>query len=341
MRNLALCLIFALAMAPLALAARRSPPPGIDVATAADRAVIFAEGTISTPDEELSGTFSPDMTEFYFTKSAPNYTEWFHTIVVSRFVNGAWTRPQVVSFSGRYADSSPHMAPDGRRLYFGSNRPVDGVPKSTPEDSDIWYVDRASNGRWGEPHHLGSNVNSPWRDSHPSVTSDGTLYFQSSRPRGAAPSSDIANLYRSRLVNGEYQEAADLGDVINTAQFEMDPFIARDESYLIFGSTAGAGGSGPNLLISHNQNGQWTTPINLGAKVNGGPSGATGGFVVSIEGRPYLFFNSASGRTIRRQFERPQRRLEYAELEQVFRSVEYGRRNFYYVAWSALALPGP
>jgi hypothetical protein len=108
--------------------------------------------------------------------------------------------------------------------------------ESIPEDSDLWVVERRPTGAGAIPAPR-PKINSPARDTHPSVAADGTLYFQSGRQRSGEPT-DLGNLYRSRLVEREYQEAEDLGPTINTSYFEMDPFIAPDQSYLIFGSNA-------------------------------------------------------------------------------------------------------
>jgi hypothetical protein len=77
------------------------------------------------------------------------------------------------------------------------------------------------------------------------------------------------DLYRSRLVNGRYQEPENLGDAINTQFDEFEPYIAPDESFLIFmagGRPDGLGGF--DLFISYNRNGKWTKARNLGAPIN-------------------------------------------------------------------------
>ena len=77
------------------------------------------------------------------------------------------------------------------------------------------------------------------------------------------------DLYPSRLVNGKYQEPENLGDAINTTFDEYEPFIAPDESFLIFmagGRPDGLGGF--DLYISYYRNGQWTKAKNLGAPIN-------------------------------------------------------------------------
>lgn len=70
-------------------------------------------------------------------------------------------------------------------------------------------------------------------------------------------------------MNGKYSKPENLGDEINTKYFEGDPYIAPDESFLIFTSYNRPDGLGDgDLYISFNQNGHWTAPKNLGAPIN-------------------------------------------------------------------------
>src|SRR5262245_56897351 len=132
--------------------------------------VIFGEGVISTGDFESHPAFTPDGLTLYFLKSTPTFSYW--TIVVSRFVDGRWTTPEVAPFSGRYRDADPFITADGKRLYFISNRPV---PGKTIRDLDIWVMDKTENG-WSEPRNLGQPVNSNANEWFPTLASDGTLY---------------------------------------------------------------------------------------------------------------------------------------------------------------------
>src|SRR6185503_14806019 len=117
--------------------------------------VIFGDGVISTGDFESHPTFTPDGMTLYFLKSTPTFSFW--TIVVSRFVDGAWTSPEVAPFSGHTSDADPFITPDGNRLYFISDRPF---PGKQGRDTDIWVMDKAGEG-WGEPRRLEPPVNSP------------------------------------------------------------------------------------------------------------------------------------------------------------------------------------
>src|SRR5262245_50025861 len=90
---------------------------------------LFAEGVVSTEGEESNGSFSPEGREYYFAKFN-SYTTGPHwwLICVTRFGGGRWSKPEIVSFSGRYLDFAPRISPDGARLYFASSRPVPGKP---------------------------------------------------------------------------------------------------------------------------------------------------------------------------------------------------------------------
>ena len=73
---------------------------------------LFAEGVISTPDDEAGGVFSPGGRDFYFVKF--NATTTFPRIglmCVSHWQNGKWTTPEVLPFSGKSLDFPPRLLP--------------------------------------------------------------------------------------------------------------------------------------------------------------------------------------------------------------------------------------
>src|SRR5207247_587646 len=89
------------------------------------RAGFDSAGGGPTGANECSGALSPDGRELYFSRSVPQ--SYAYAIVVARFQNGTWTTPEVAPFSGRYRDFDADLYPGGRRLYFVSDRPIDGV----------------------------------------------------------------------------------------------------------------------------------------------------------------------------------------------------------------------
>jgi len=252
---------------------------------------LFAEGVISTADDELGGTFTPDGRDFYFARRTPStIVSSLVVILVSHFRDGRWSHPEIAPFSGQYVDFGPAISPDGSRLYFASVRPVDGKERT---DADIWFVEKQPDGSWGPPVDVGPPVNSPGPEQSPCPAADGSLYFASVREGGKGS----YDLYRSRRIDGRFAEPESLGDAINTENPETHPFLARDGSFLLFSSTGrpdspvgpGSPYPRPDLYVSESRDGKWTSPRRLGAPINTDAS-ETGAFV-SPDGR-YLFFTS-------------------------------------------------
>ena len=242
---------------------------------------VFAPGFISTDQKQLNSVFTPDGKEFYFaTREDGNYT-----ILFTRQDNGSWTKPRVASFSTSYSNVDMAVSHDGKRMFYGSNRPLSG--QGAAEDGfDIWAVDR-TNGGWGEPQNLGPLVNSGQHQIYPTVTIDGTLYFQSRRDGGIGGS----DLYRSRLVDGEYTKPENLGRAINTETNEGDVLIAPDESFLIVSASGRPDSLGrSDLYISfRSQDGTWSQANNMGPTIN---SEATEYCPMLSPDGKYLFFTS-------------------------------------------------
>lgn len=288
---------------------------------------IFAPGVISTGDYEVCPQFSLDGKTFYFVKSTPDANFW--TIVFSRHEAGKWTDPQVAPFSGRYSDADEFITNDSKQMFFISRRPVSSeVSPNAAGKLDIWLMDMTAGGAWGEPKNLGRPVNSEGNEYFPTLTNSETLYFGSGRKGGKGG----IDLYRSRFVDGKYQEPENLGDAINTTFDEFEPLIAPDESFLIFmagGRPDGLGGF--DLYISYNRNGQWTQAKNLGAPINSAVDELSPR--ITFDGK-YFFWASA-----RSLINKPKdKNWSYAELAIANHRPGNGLGDIYYIDVSALKI---
>jgi hypothetical protein len=148
------------------------PPYGVKGKVLEPR--LFAEGVISTVDDEIGGSFSPDGNDFYFTRLVP-YTTYprLGIMCVSHYADGHWGAPEVLPFSGKNLDFPPRFDSSGKRMLFASSR---SLPDGTHGGIRIWEVERTATG-WGEPRPLPPPVNpagSHW-SGDPSVADDGTL----------------------------------------------------------------------------------------------------------------------------------------------------------------------
>ena len=239
--------------------------------------VVFAPGVVSTLENELNATFTPDGDELYFSVRQGGQ----YTLMTLRLENGLWSERSAVSFSGDYGDVDPFVTSDGARIYFSSKRPLDSAGEA--KDSDLWFADRTASGDWNEPTHLAELSSDGADDYYTSVSSDGTLYFSRFGAGGEG-----GDLYRSAPLDGVFGEPALLGPPLSTGSNEHDPFIAPDGSFLIFTSNRPGGfGNGDLYVSSRKADSTWSEPINLGEEINS--LGNDYCAMLSPDGR-YLFF---------------------------------------------------
>ena len=168
----------------------------------------------------------------------------------------------MASFSKvEYGDSSPFIAPNGKRLFFTSRRPVDG---EAVEGANIWYVD-LEGGKEGEPQLLRA-VRSDKSEYSPTVDRYGNLYFGSYRDGGIG----YGDLWWSEYKNGEYQSPQNLGPTINTKEGEWGSCIAPGGQFIIFENSGNEGNFSPSgdLYIAFKENGEWKKPVHFPEPIN-------------------------------------------------------------------------
>ncbi len=225
-----------------------------------DTALVFGEGVVSTDNFEFAITFSPEMDEMFFTRRKP---EADNEIFNMKFTEGEWSAPELAFFKPEKGwDFEPHISPNGDKLYFGSLRPL---PDSTNSSGlNQWMSKKIPNG-WSDPLPL----DSPFKDRfvmYLTSSEDGNLYF-TSRDEGAEPRD--GGIYKSMSQEGRYNSVQRMGTVINfDGKWIAHPYIAPDESYIIFDGENDSGHGESDLFISFKQNGQWAKAINMGPKVN-------------------------------------------------------------------------
>ncbi len=237
--------------------------PALASPAAQAQATVFEPGVISR-GKNFGLTLTPDGQRAYFVHATPKRD----TLVLLESVRekGGWQPPTAVAPLGgvRTRNIDPFVTPDGKRLIYNSARhPED----STRTDFDIWAVDLAPSGAVaGTPYRLGgAGVNSPAADFYATQAANGNLYFASTRPGGAGK----VDIYAARFRNGQYETPVNLGAPVNTADSDSNPYIAPDESYLLFFATRPGGFGDVDLYLSRRQpDGQWAEPVNLGPEVN-------------------------------------------------------------------------
>ena len=276
---------------------------------------LFAPGVVSTEDFEFDASFTPDGKTVFFSKGDPSYNRI--TVVESHLKGNRWTEPEVASFSGIWKDTDAHVTPDGHKVFFISNRPTDG--SQTPrKDYDIWYVEAQPDRTWGTPQHLGGPINTDGNEAYPSMTTDGTLYFEASRPDQPG-----THIYRSRLINGSYGEPEPVS--FSGKANDINPAVATDGSFMIFASRDRGGQGSSDLFITFSKpDGTWSEPVNLGTPINSRFADTAPG--LSPDNRKLYFASSRIDEPLVRTTP-----ATYKQLEHELHEIQNGLLNIYEV----------
>jgi len=241
---------------------------------------IFLSGIVSTElNEHGAPTFSPDLSEMYWS---PQYMEIRGgRIIFMSSVDSQWQPPKIASFSQEFKNQNPFLSLDGQRLFFKSFRPVNA---DVYRNGAFWVSERTTEG-WSIPKSLGTEVNSGSMGQQITESKNRNLYFSSERSGGKG----LWDIYKVSFEHGFYHKAENLGDSINTEFYDSSPYVAPDESYLIFSSLSRPDSyGGSDLYISFRRtDGLWTTASNMGSVIN------TDGheeFPIGSPDGQYLFF---------------------------------------------------
>ncbi|MCG7534539.1 hypothetical protein [Pseudoalteromonas sp. OOF1S-7] len=231
-------------------------PPGMT-------AVPFAPGIVSKAGWELEGVFAPGMQEFYFTLDrgvyeGPDKTGFRPTVVGFRQQHNTW-----VKFTEFLRTGEVSFSPNGQRMHMAED-----------------YRERQGNG-WTERISLGPMFDrEDWGIMRLSASAKGTYVFDDYK-------SKVVRM--SEVVNGQRQPPRVMSTVVNSGDMTAHPFIAPDESYLIWDSERETGFGDSDLYISFKlPDGGWGPAINMGEAVNSDKWDAYA--TVTPDGK-YLLFN--------------------------------------------------
>ncbi|MFC2101156.1 TolB family protein [Bacteroidota bacterium] len=245
---------------------------------------MFAPGIVSQFVNELNSCFSPDGNEFYYSKRRGNVEM---DIYVMKRINEVWEKPQILSFiTEQYNECDPFISRDGQKLFFSSDRPKE--EGAEPADWNIWMAERQGD-EWTEPKIL--NFNTGKNEAYPTLAKNGNLYFFAGNYKNSGSFDwDSVDIYCAEFINNQYSTPKKLNDSINSNYNEFDPFIAPDESYIIFTRYIPDDGNYGDLYISfRGKNGKWMNAVNMGPQINSDRIESNA--LLSPDGK-YLFFTS-------------------------------------------------
>jgi hypothetical protein len=220
---------------------------------------LFVPEESTSTNWTLANADSLDMNEFYFTYNGQNPFE--APLVVYRNEGNSY-------YTSKY--SFNHNPSDSNILYSRWN-----------------YIERTDSG-WSKIKSLGPMFDrEDWGIMVMSVSSKGTLVFDDFK------SNDVIRM--SRIIDGNREEPKLLPEHINTGKWTDHPFIAPDESFLIWGSEREDGfGMSDNYISFKQQDGSWGPAINMGDKINS--ELVENGANLTLDGK-YLLFGRSEKKT--------------------------------------------
>lgn len=150
-------------------------------------------------------SLNSDGTELYLFKN-DNYDG---NIYVTRFANGSWSQIEKLNknINTRFYESHAAISPDGKKLYFTSNR------EGGLGELDLWISEIDATGDWGIPSNLGNVVNTPYNEETPFISSDGNTLTFSSEGHGSMGGYDI---FLSKLSAGQWTSPENIGYPVST-----------------------------------------------------------------------------------------------------------------------------
>ena len=186
---------------------------------------------LNTPQNEGAHCISPDGEYIFFTGCHMKGSQGGCDLYITTKRDGQWIEP--INMGGivnsREWDAHPSLSPDGKRLYFASER-SGGLGKS-----DIWYVDFID-GKWGKPINAGDKINTSGNEESPYIHLDGqTLYFRSDGHIGMGGQ----DLFLARWENNAWGPPENLGYPINTDEDQGALTVSTDGKYAYYASDAG------------------------------------------------------------------------------------------------------
>lgn len=205
-------------------------PPGV-VPKLFDPKIVSPEGLFE------GGSFSLDMKEYYFTRKNGRYKQ--RAFFVIRYENGSWGNESETDIKW------PNFSEDGTIMYGGK-----------------WYRERTDTG-WSELKSQGEFLKDQAHGT--SLSSKGTYYFGFYREKD----NGAGSIRYSRLINDKHETPQKLNESINKGEYIGHPFIAPDESYLMWDVEREDSYGQSDIYISFKaKDGSWMPAMNMGDAIN-------------------------------------------------------------------------
>ena len=209
-------------------------------------------GSAQTLYHDGPATFTADEQTMFFTRNNVtdnNKTEKSEKNMVELKIMKAtrgdrsikWGQPEDIGISSKdFSTAHPALAPDGKTLFFTSDRP--GGRGGT----DIW-MSHLEGSTWSEPVNLGAVINTEGNEMFPYMSKDSTLYFASNGHPGLG-GLDIFSA-KFNPVTGTFGNVRNMGAPINSSRDDF-AMAMKDNALEGYFTSNRPGGKGDDDIYS-------------------------------------------------------------------------------------------
>lgn len=199
----------------------------------------------------------------------PNYK-----LVISEISNGDFVNTRdFTGISTRFYIGSPNLSADGNTMYFTMTESdmkfshhkkfeKHSIAHHGRNTLNIYEIKKQGDS-WSEPVAVAFN-SKDHSTIHPNLSPDGRKMFYACDKPGGKGGYDI---YYSSRTGDTWSAPISLGDLVNTQDNEMFPYMLND-STLYFASDGHVGYGGADIYVTYYRNGQWQAPENMGRTFN-------------------------------------------------------------------------
>jgi outer membrane protein OmpA-like peptidoglycan-associated protein len=220
------------------------------VGEAAIKNATLLNGEVNTKYHEANAVVTQDGKRMYFDRNDYNDGDYEKNeeginqinLYYAENVNGEWKDVQLAPFnSSEFSTGHPALSPDGKSLYFSSDRPGgQGM-------SDIYQVS-VSDSIFGNPTPVMGSINTEGTEAFPYVDSNGTMYFSSNGHLGIGG----LDVFYTEANGNSFGKVKNMGNVINSQDDDF-AFIFDGNTQEGFVSSNRQGGQGSDDIYKVKQ----------------------------------------------------------------------------------------
>lgn len=168
----------------------------------------------------------------------------------------SWSSPTILSekINSRYMETSGSITPDGKIIYFASNR------KGGYGGYDLYRSVKMENGEWGAPENLGPKVNTAANEDAPFIHPDQQTLFFTSDGDNTMGGRDI---FVTRLIRNTWTAPENMGYPVNSTANDNYFSLTADGKKGYFSSDRKGGYGGQDIYSVEMPQDEATIPLTM------------------------------------------------------------------------------